>query len=58
MVIGGSYMFEICVSKDMEEIKINNNDKRRLPPYLLAYHLTLIVKKLKISVEQSRVVTT
>ena len=38
--------------------KINNNDKRRLPSHLLAYLLTLIVKELKISVEQDRAVTT
>jgi hypothetical protein len=33
--------------------KINNNDKRKI----LAYLLTLVVKKLKINVEQGRVVT-
>ena len=47
-------MFEFSVSKDMKK-KI---DKRRIPTYLLAYLLTLIVKELKISVEQGRVVTT
>jgi hypothetical protein len=51
MVICGSYMFEFTVSKD---IKINNNDKKRIPTYLL----TLITKELKIVVEQGRVVTT
>ena len=51
----GSYMFEFSVSKEMKK-KINN-DKKRIPSYLLAYLLTLIVKK-KISAEQGRVVTT
>jgi hypothetical protein len=51
MVICGRYMFEFSVSKDMKKI---NNDKRRIPAYLL----TLIVKELKISVEQGSVVTT
>ena len=32
--------------------------KRIIPTYLLVYLLTLIVGKLKISVEQGRVVTT
>ena len=56
MVICGSYMFEFGVSKDMK--KKFNNGKRRNPVYLLAYLLTLIVKELKINVEQGRVVTT
>ena len=51
LVICGSYMFEFSVTKD---IKINNNDKRRI----LTYLLTLIIKELKTSVEQGRVVTT
>jgi hypothetical protein len=51
MVMCGSYMFEFSVSED---IKINNNDKRKIPTYLL----TLIIKELKIIVEQGRVVTT
>ena len=55
MVIRGSYMFEFSVSKDIE---IYNNDKRRLPTYLLANLLTSIIKELKINVEQGRVVTT
>ena len=45
----GSYMFEFSVSKDMKK-----NDKRRIPAYLS----TLIIKKLKISVEQSKMITT
>jgi hypothetical protein len=52
-------MHEINVSKDMKKI---NNDKRRkevavgkVAAYLC---LTLIIKELKISVEQDRVVTT
>ena len=44
-------MFEFSVSKDMKK-------RRRIPTHLLAYLLTLIVKDLKISVEQGRVVTT
>ena len=49
-------MFGFSVGKDMENQ--NNNDKRRIPTYLLAYLLTLIVKELKISVEHCRVVIT
>ena len=44
MVICGSYIAELSVSKDMD---IKNNDKREI----LAYLLALIVKELKISVE-------
>ena len=54
MVICGNYMFQFSVSKDMKK----NNDKRRFPTYLLANLLTLIIKELKISVEQCIVVTT
>jgi len=43
-------MFEFCVSKDMEKKK-KNNDKRRIPTYLVVLCLTSIVKELKISVE-------
>jgi hypothetical protein len=39
-------MFEFSVSKD---IKIYNNDKRRIPTYLLANLLTLIIKELVLS---------
>jgi len=56
MVICGSYMFEFSVSKDMK--KKLKNDKRRILAYLLELCLILIVKELKISVEQGRVVTT
>ena len=49
-------MFEFNVTKDMT--KRNNNDNKRIPTHLLAHLLTLIVKKLKISVKQGRVVTT
>ena len=45
-------MFEFSVNKNM----IKNIDKRRIPTYLLAYLLTIIAKKLKIIVEQGRVV--
>ena len=38
--------------------KYYNNDNRRLSTHLLTYILTLIIKELKISVEQGRVVTT
>ena len=48
----------ISVDKDMKRIEKNNNDKRRMPTFLLAYILTLIVKESKISVERGRVVTT
>ena len=56
MVIYGIYNFEFSVSKDMENQ--NNNDKRRIPSHLIAYHLTVIVKELKTSVEHKWVVTT
>jgi hypothetical protein len=56
MTVCGSYMFELSVGKDMKEKK--NNDKQRIPTYLLVYPLVLIVKELKIIVEQGRVVTT
>ena len=45
-------MFEFIISKDMK--KKHNNDKRRIPAYLLVYILTLVGKELKISVEQGR----
>ena len=60
-------MFEFSDSKDIYKLR---NDKRRIPTSLLAYLncqriknyltylLALIVKELKISVEQGRVVTT
>ena len=40
-------------SKDMKKI---NYDKRRIPTYLLANLLILIIKELQISVEQGMVV--
>ena len=49
-------MFEFSASKDIREKE--KSDKRRITTYLLAYLLTLIIKKLKISVEQGRLVTT
>ena len=59
MVMSGSYMHEFSVSKDMEKI---DNDKRRKEVVVgkLQEHLclTLIIKELRISVEQDRVVTT
>ena len=57
MAICEGYKFEFSVSKDMKNKIITNNDKRSIPTYLLAYLLTLIVKILKISVEQDRVIT-
>ena len=50
MVICESYIFEFSVSMDME--------KKRIPTHLPAYLLPLIVKELKINVEQDRVVRT
>jgi len=47
----GTYMFEFSVSKDMKKGEGGGNDERRISTYLLAIYLTLIVKKLKISVE-------
>ena len=47
MVICDSYMFECSISKDIYKlftyIYVYNNDKRRIPTYLLAFLLTLIV---------------
>ena len=54
MVICGSSMFEFSDSKDIYKLK---NDKRRIPTYLLANLLMLIIKELKICVEQGTVVT-
>jgi hypothetical protein len=56
MVICGSYMFEFSVSKDMKEKDII----RKVTVGKVAAHLclTLIVKELRIIVEQGRVVTT
>ena len=48
-------MFEFSVSRDKE--RKNDNGRRRIPAYLIAYLLTLVVKGLRISVEQGRVVT-
>ena len=63
MIICGSYMHKFNVSKDMEKNKNkNNNDKRIMEVAIgeVATHLclTLIIKELKISVEQDRVVKT
>jgi hypothetical protein len=56
MVICGNYMFEFSVSKDMRK----NDIVKKLAVRNVASHscLMLIVKELKISVEQGRVVTT
>ena len=48
MVICESYIFEFSVSQYMKK---SNNNNIRTPTYILAYLLTLIAKKLKISVE-------
>ena len=60
MAICGSYMHELSASKDTRENF--NNDKRRKEVVVgkVAAHLclTLIIKELKINVEQDRVVTT
>jgi hypothetical protein len=59
MIMCGSYMHEFSVDKDMKKI---NNDKRRKEVVVgkVAAHLclTLIIKKMKISVEHDRMVTT
>ena len=52
MVICASYMFEFGVDKAMKK-RINNDERRNL-----AHLLALLVKVLKISLEQGRVVTT
>ena len=55
MVIFGSYMFGFSVSKD---INYKNNAKRKIPIYLLAYFLIVIVNKLKFRIEHGKLVTT
>ena len=59
MEMCGSYMHKFSVSKNILKI---NNDKRRKEIAIgkLAVHLclTLIIKELRINVEQDRVVTT
>ena len=54
--IRGSYMFEFKVSKDMKK----NDITREVAVGKVAAHLclALIIKELKINVEQGRVVTT
>ena len=56
MIIYESYMFEYNVSKDMKK----NDTIRKVVVGKVATHLcpTLIVKELKIDVEQGRVITT
>jgi hypothetical protein len=60
MIISKSYMHGFSVSKDVR--KKNNNDKRRkemtVGKVVTHLCLILIIKELKISVEQDRVVTT
>jgi hypothetical protein len=59
MVISGRFMHGFSVSKDVQK---NNNDKRRkemaIGKVVAHLCLTLIIKELKISVEQDKVVTT
>ena len=55
MVKCESYMFEFSVSKHMKRRR-SKSDNMRIPTFILTYLLTLIVKELKISVEQGRVV--
>ena len=56
MVICGSYTFKSSVSKDITKRK--TMIERRIPAHLLACLLPLVVKELKINVEQGRVTTT
>ena len=42
-------MFGFSVSMDMSKNPFKKNDDKRIPTYLLAYLLTLVVKELKIS---------
>jgi hypothetical protein len=60
MVICGGYMHGLSVSKDMQQ-KFSNDKRRRevaVGKVAAPLCLTLIIKELKISVEQDRVVTT
>ena len=56
MLILESYIFEFIVNKEYE--KNNYNDDQKIPTHLLAYILTLIVKELRINVEQGRLAIT
>jgi hypothetical protein len=54
-------MWKTCLNLLIVRIRNKNKknkDKRRIPTYLLANLLTLIIKELKISIEQGMVVTT
>jgi len=53
MVLCGSYTFEFSVNKDMRKTMIKEEFQ-----HIFKYLPTLIVKKLKIDVDQGRVVTT
>ena len=53
MVLCGSYMFEFSVSKDMKKTMIKVEFQ-----HIFNYLPTLIIKKLKIGVEQGSVITT
>ena len=52
MVICGSYMFEFSVNNDMKNDIISKDSIGKVATHLC---LTLIIKELKISVEQGRV---
>ena len=60
MVICGSYMHEFSVSKDMENKLTMIKRRKEVAIGKVAEHLclTLIIKGLKISVEQDRMVKT
>ena len=56
MVICGSYMFECSVNKDMKQKGYNKGGA--IGKVAAQVCLTLIIKEVKIIVEQGRVVTT
>jgi hypothetical protein len=58
MVICGSYRHAFSVSKDMREQNVKRRKEVAVRKVAAHLCLTLIIKELKISVEQYRVVTT
>ena len=58
LVIRGSYMFELTVSKDMTSMPHKKRGGSWKGSRTFMSNTTIVVKKLEISVEQGKVVTT